>query len=389
MAFIQQLAQKCLNRLLSSRCLIVPKFNQAVILSACEDSTIAVANGLLDYPVRRVYVISSQQSVGRHPDISDKIRFVKRYSLMAVWLLLSSRYIFFTHGLTSRPRPSSQTTVNLWHGVGFKTIGILHGGSPIPADWSVVTGDVYKDIHSRAFGVPIETVVDTGLPRNDRLFLYADQKESVLAKANVENKYDKVVFWLPTYRDTPDDPLCDDDGDTENMFCVPGFDVERFNSFLAERNTLCIAKQHPLATRARHKSLSNILFIDDRWLSQHQLSLYMLVATADCLISDVSSVMVDYCLLDRPILCMMTDIENYIKLRGVTLSPIRQWLPATIVERLDEFLPELDKILKGRDKSKEKRHQLTKKFFTTGADGATKRLLDVVFFEDKIKTTGS
>ena len=379
MAFVQLLAQKCLNRLLSSRCLIVPKFNHAVILSACEDSTIAVANGLLDYPVRKVYVISSQKSVGRHPDFSDKIRFVKRYSFMAVWLLLSSRYIFFTHGLASRRRPSSQTTVNLWHGVGFKTIGILHGGDPIPADLSVVTGDVYKDIHSRAFGVPIETVVDTGLPRNDRLFLYSDQKESVLAKANVENKYDKVVFWLPTYRDTPYASLCDGDPDTGNMFCVPGFDIERFNGFLAERNTLCIAKQHPLATKTDHESLSNILFIDDRWLSQHQLSLYMLVAIADCLISDISSVMVDYCLLDRPILCMMTDIENYIKLRGVTLSPIREWLPATIVEQVDRFLPELDKILHGHDESKDKRHQLTEKFFSSPTSGATKRLLDVVF----------
>ncbi len=388
-AFIKQLVIKGVHHVLSTFSLMVPKWNQAVLFSACEDSTIAVANGLLDYPVRRVYVIVRHQSSGRHPDLSDEIRLVKRNSFKAFWLLLSSRYVFFTHGLTRRPTPSSQTTVNLWHGVGFKSIGRLNGGASIPADWSVVTGEVYKDIHSRAFGVPIETVVTPGLPRNDRLFLYADQKGQVLSQAKIQSHFDKVLFWLPTYRDHPGGKESKNDASAENVFYLPGFDIERFNRFLVERNTLCLVKPHPLAPKRDFESISNLRFIDDQWISQRQLTLYMLVAISDCLISDISSVMVDYCLLDRPMLVMMTDLDHYAQSRGVTLSPIRQWLPANVLEKTEDFLPELDRILQGRDGSREKRHQLTEKFFTIPADGATERLLDIVFEKAKVGESGN
>ncbi len=352
-----------------------PKFNWAVVISGCEDTSIVIGNGLLDSPVKRVFVLDSTSRPHRPKELSEKVHYVRRRTLKAFFLQLLSKYIFFTHGLGDFRASRRQVTVNLWHGAGYKRIGRLQGLQGVPSDYSVVSSPVYQDVHSRAFGVPLERNVITGMPRNDRLFLYAEQKKQILAQAGLASDYDKVLFWLPTFRQSGSH--CDG-VPTDNVFSVPNFDTGAFNRLLKENNALCLVKPHPLAPAFDHGSLSNVFFLDETWLQEHDLTLYSLLAVADCLISDVSSVVIDYIMLDRPIICMMADLEEYVQTRGVTLSPVRDWIPGPITEDADAFFVELQSLFGGTDVGQAKRRELMPKFHTHLDGHSTRRLLDLV-----------
>ena len=59
-----------------------------------------------------------------------------------------------------------------------------------------------------------------------------------------------------------------------------------------------------------------------RGYRERSLSLYELLGATDLLISDISSVVIDYLLLDRPIIHAFSDLGEYESSRGFTVEPI-------------------------------------------------------------------
>ena len=62
------------------------------------------------------------------------------------------------------------------------------------------------------------------------------------------------------------------------------------------------------------------------------------MGTADYLLTDYSSVWVDYCILQRPIGFVMNDIQEYKASRGVTIENLDEKLPGTIIDTFDKIL---------------------------------------------------
>ena len=58
-------------------------------------------------------------------------------------------------------------------------------------------------------------------------------------------------------------------------------------------------------------TLSNLVFINDAFLSDNGIINYELLGVADALLTDYSSVYYDYLLLDRPIGLCWDDYEEY------------------------------------------------------------------------------
>ena len=358
---------------------LCPKLCWAVIISDCNDTSITMANALAAYTPRRVYLVTGT-SPFYHPDeLNSSVRFLSRRSLRGYLLPIVCRYVFFTHGLSGLRSSCGQTFVNLWHGVGYKKVGLLSkGGTGVWADYTVVTSPLFQDVYSRSFGVPIESTLVTGLPRNDRLISGVEHKSEILDKAGIRSDFATIFFWLPTFRKTSDGAGADG-VPTDNLFSVPGFDTGEFNRLLAENNSLCIVKPHPLAPLFENESLSNLKFIDEQWLCDHRLTLYPLLSVADCLISDVSSVMVDYCLLDRPVICMMADMEEYLRTRGSVLEPLKDWIPGPVAQNSEELTEQLKLIFRGEDIGRERRRELAAKFNSHTDAHGTDRLIQAVF----------
>jgi CDP-glycerol glycerophosphotransferase (TagB/SpsB family) len=373
------LAKKTIFFLIGFLNRICPKFQWAIVVSDCNDTSITIANALVSSPVRRVYLVTGTCPFYRPDELDESVRFFSRRTLRGYLLPILCRYVFFTHGISGLHSASHQTFVNLWHGFGYKKVGLYaRGGTGVWADYTVVSSPLFQDVYSRSFGVPIESTLVIGLPRNDRLMSNITKKDEILAQAGIGTDFSSVIFWLPTFRKTTKGNRTDG-VPTDNVFSVPGFDTCAFNRLLAENNSLCIVKPHPLAPVFNNKSLSNLKFIDEQWLCDHRLTLYPLLSVADCLISDVSSVMVDFCLLDRPIICMMADIEEYLQTRGSVLEPLKDWIPGPVAEDSDELTEQLKLIFRGEDVGIDRRRELAVKFNSHTDAHGTDRLIKAVF----------
>lgn len=295
----------------------------------------------------------------------------------------TSKYIFSAHWKFPRFYTKKQIIVNLWHGVGHKKIGLMRGSSGIPADFTVATSELTKKAFAESFGVPEERVLISGYPRND-IMLRAKKDRNILKSRLNGNlsAYSKIIMWLPTFRTDTANNLTNGKP-VDNPFQIEGFNTTEFNSYLAEQNVLCIVKPHPLDfQKADGKKFSNVLVINDDWILAQGITLYHLVACTDIMVSDVSSIICDYLLLDQPIICFSTDFDEYKANRGFYFEDIEAWLPSKLVRTQPEFMNYLDGILTtGADPWEQQRKALKVEFFKYHDAGSTARLLRQIFPE--------
>jgi CDP-glycerol glycerophosphotransferase (TagB/SpsB family) len=363
----------------------IPKKKKIIVLGFpnCEPSAVAVANYLVthyDYPV----------FYGYDPNLPDKpFKLLnKRIKILSsggglteqakyFFHLFSAKYIFMTHGIPIEVFPKRQVIVNIWHGVFYKKLGLLIGGRAIKATTTVATSVLSKKMFAEAFGVAEQTVFISGYPRNDLLLRAKEQKKTIENILGITNKYNKIIIWLPTFRKSVTDSERNDGTEAGNPFYLKDFDVNEFDYFLKKHNALCFVKPHPMAVKYKVDSGNslNVAFIDDQWLSEKAVTLYDLVGITDILISDVSSIVIDYLLLDQPIICISEDFEEYKQTRGFYFTDMENWLPSKVLKDKNELYKELEIcITVGNNYSLQIRSRLKDKFFLYKNDKSTERL---------------
>ncbi len=375
---------KLLRLVLSFLNKLLPKFEGVVIepFPNSDSNSIELANYLArNYKLNIYFAISSGSDDSPKKLLHPSIIIIRSKSLVHIWLALTSKFIFFTHGTFMRKSSSKQTVVNLWHGVGHKKICTYLGLPGVPADITVATSDLTKSIFSKAFGVPEETVIISGYPRNDILIRAKSEKNRIKTKIDPKlNSFSKLLIWLPTFRQYKNESSNQHGIEVGNPFYIENFNVMYFNQLLKAENALCIIKPHPMAPQYNTAyGCDHLLFIDDGWVSKHDITLYDLIGCTDMLISDVSSVIVDYLLIDQPIICVSTDLEEYKQTRGFYFENIEDWLPSKVIRTEGEFFSYLKAILQtGHDSYEDKRRSLKNKFFKHFDGNSSKRLVEKV-----------
>jgi CDP-glycerol glycerophosphotransferase (TagB/SpsB family) len=207
--------------------------------------------------------------------------------------------------------------VNLWSGVPLKTFErdidnpksryfrLFHGSLPerfllgVMMPWHldrpdlvIATSAETKEITRRAFDLPAESVVVTGFPRNDILFspdTKHDWPESFSAAVD-NNHY--IFMYLPTYRDSGK-PFLD-------------LDWEELDKLMAHLGAIFFFKFHPDDKGAYEGALQNVVELPQ------QTDIYNMLGNTDALISDYSSIIFDYMLLDRPIIYYVPDLKEFV-----------------------------------------------------------------------------
>jgi CDP-glycerol glycerophosphotransferase (TagB/SpsB family) len=358
---------------------ILLKKNRVVIqmFPNFEDNGVAIANYLSKHYTIPIYLVNPTSSNSNLLENVDRINILRAKSLKSIYYLITSKYIFFTHGTVLNSFSNKQISFNLWHGYPYKAIGIFLGHTGILADYTASTSSHCQEIFSKIFDVDLNSVKITGFPRNDRLFGF--DRFKTLNKFNIdESKF--VFFWLPTYRKSVVGVFRTDGVDVGNPFCVKDFDVTYFNDFLKKNNAICIVKPHPMAPRYEQgNNFSNVIFIDDDRLHDNGLTLYPLLGVTDCLISDLSSVIVDYVLVDKPIICYAEDIEQYRTSRGLIFENLEEMIPGPLAQNKTAFYNILNEVVITKDLMPEKRRKL-RDFFHQHVDNmSTKRVVDTVF----------
>ena len=217
--------------------------------------------------------------------------------------------------------------LNTWHGCS-----INHCGNAVPGrkdfdfsniDYMCYESEYHKEILIRDFLCREDAMIPTGLPRNDTLYkTTADEVISLKKKMGLPlNK--KILLYTPTWRDSTDM------GKTYTI--NPPLTVKYWEKELKD-DYIMLMRIHAYTT--------NILGIEFNDFSRN-MSLYPdindLFKVADVLISDYSSCIADYSILERPIICFGYDYEEYCKIRGLYID-MEKDMPSGVKRTEDEVI---------------------------------------------------
>lgn len=245
-------------------------------------------------------------------------------SIKGVWHALTSKYWFF-NSYTSDIMyclSGNAVCVNLWHGVGLKRAefnivsGALadryqkrsfkerffHPESFKRPDYFLSSTPFQSSMFAKAFRIEEQNCLNLGYPRNRILtcshserLSFVDRYESKETLALIEccKKYNKVYIYMPTWRDSQRD-----------LF-VQNMDLGRLNRLFADREELLLLKPHA-NTIASETQWSNIVFVDGR------SDIYPILPYTDVLITDYSSILYDYLLMDnKDVILYLYDYASY------------------------------------------------------------------------------
>jgi hypothetical protein len=321
---------------------IVPQ-SRSVVLSVFPESEgngLEVARALMErYDGRVVWLRESGAAPAEVVELAeDGMVLVPKTSLRGLVAYLRAEVVLFTHGLYGSPRPTPwKPIVNLWHGDGPKDVRPDNGvGGLISSTWFVGSTRLFSDYQAAAFGVPEDHVLLTGNPRTDQL--WSPVAAERLGRLGITGGF---VVWMPTFRRTravgamrEQSEIGDTDADGHD-------EVRALLSGLRARGLQLVIKPHPMD--AEERLWDGAVTITDADLVAAGVSLYALLGTSSGLVTDYSSVWVDYLLLDRPMAFLVPDRDSYT--RQLLPADVLDWAPGELVgpeSPFAEFLDDLD-----------------------------------------------
>ena len=162
-------------------------------------------------------------------------------------------------------------------------------------------------------------------------------------------------------------------------------ELSNLNNTLCQTNALLIVKPHPMDAKAFDNVIgfSNIITITNEKLMQSGVQLYELLAETDGLLSDYSSVVIDYLILQKPIVMVMSDITEYKNSRGLVFDNMEDYVPGPIItniEGLKNYFINADII---DDEWSERRIQLSHFFHNNLDNQSCERVCNLIFGKKK------
>lgn len=303
---------------------------------------------------------------------TENITFVKHRTLKNLWFFYRSKYLIRTHSLWgNRYVKGRQKMCIAWHGMPLKSMSkyVKDKINSSDCEFLTSTSEVFNDELSISMGMTSNKCAVLGLPRNDFLF----KTTNVLKE--LYPGFDKYVIWMPTFRNA----VGYVDG-KDSKFGVPLLNFEnlkKVNDVLMETEKLLILKLHPwVGDRLKDINYSNIVNLRDSEINS-KITLYELIGQTDALITDYSSVYIDYLLINKPICFVFDDIEEYRKSRGFVFEPVEDVMPGERIDNINlliDWLRNFDK----EDKHMQERKRLLDLFHRYKDANSSKRVLDKI-----------
>lgn len=294
-------------------------------------------------------------------------------------VLCLAKYFFFTdaYGFARNCR-EDQIRIQLWHGCGFKTrVNFVRCEKRY--EYTTVISDLYARIHADIYGLRDDQVLVTGYAKQDWLFHSIAEKQLTKLGIPLNKKY---IFWLPTFR-TAKESL----SQLNELQCVSETGLPILYSkdmlmlidkVLAEHEMVLIVKLHPFQDRDKIDctGFENIVLLENEQLLDADIQINQVLGWADALISDYSSVAVDYLLLNRPIAFTLDDVDAYESSRGFVFDNIKEWMPGVEIYDANDFRHFVEDVASGLDVSAQKRNKIRQQMYRYYDDKNCARILE-------------
>lgn len=268
--------------------------------------------------------------------------------------------------------PSKRTQIiQLWHGAGaFKKFGlsteenkaverqVIRANSRITHLF--ITSKQVLPFYQEAFGVPCDRIFVTGIPVTDVYFKEEKRKQ---ARERFYGQYPqlmgkKILLYTPTFRKT----------EKENIGIMEQFDVSQIKKILGDSWVILI-KMHP------KYPVSNIPENSFCYNMTNYSQITDLYFVSDMLITDYSSTIVEYVLLDKPVILYAYDGQEYD--RGFYRS-----YEATVPGPVAHNQEELFALLLDDQKESQKRQNFAKLQYDYRDSKSSERILSILEMTD-------
>lgn len=289
---------------------------------------------------------------------------------------LRAGHVFYTAGQVPIKPSRKQCVIHMDHGnANFKCQGRLAGSTDLGDELffthRIAPSEYFIPTMAKEWGCKESNMVVCGDPMCDQLLQYPKNSYDL-------SKYDKVLMWMPTFRQS--DYYGINDTTMEEIVPIfPESSYEELNARLAKYNILLLVKIHGQQktdhVKCRHFShlriYTNEEFVNDGYETYHMM------AQSDGLIGDYSSASLQYLMLDRPQAYVVPDLEEYGKNRTFVFPNVEEYMGGHIVKSQDDFWQFLDDFANGRDVYKEKRNRIYDIVYKYHDDKSCERIVEV------------
>lgn len=227
--------------------------------------------------------------------------------------------------------------IQVWHAAGaFKTFGYSRmgrPGGPSPRSINhknytkaVVSSEGVRENYAEGFGITIDKVYASGVPRSD-IFFDEEYKEYVTKTLYAKYPYlqkKKVILFAPTFRGN---------GQASAHYPFETLNLKKLYDELHE-DYVFLFKIHPFVQNKFNIPYEYADFFYD--FSDYREINDLLLVT-DILITDYSSVCFEYALLNRPMLFFAFDVEKYIEDRDFYYN-FFDFIPGPLLKSTQEII---------------------------------------------------
>ncbi|MGC4893754.1 bifunctional glycosyltransferase/CDP-glycerol:glycerophosphate glycerophosphotransferase [Micromonospora sp. DT31] len=342
---------------------------------SCNPAAIYEAARRLAPEIRGVWIVRRDRVDTLPPGVEYVVAGTREYHRVlarAHWLINNVNFPDFV-----RKRPGS-VHVQTHHGTPVKVMGLDQQRYPVGAmgmnfadllrrmdrwDYSISSNRFSTQMWERAYPADY-TTLEVGYPRNDRL-VRATVEDCLRARAGLGIGPDEhVVLYAPTHREH-----------------LPGwwppFDPDRLRDVLGPHGRVLMRSHyfHDRDRRPRGPAAGAVLDVSEY---ERVEDLYL---AADVLVTDYSSAMFDYAVLDRPIVVYAPDWDAYRVARGVYFDLLAE--PPGAVARDFPGLLEVFRSGAVRDEAAKRARATFRERFCAHDDGhAAERVVRRVFLGD-------
>ena len=307
-------------------------------------------------------------------------------------IIIANSYTFL-----NIPKKENQLLVNLWHGSGVKAHDYYdHDLNPrhvikLQKYFELVDLMCVHSLDDRfklsaMLHFDLRKMYVTGQPRLDLVNSLDGRKKLVQLFGEDIKKYKSIIFFAPSYRAN----MSCHAGKiySDNIFRLDDFDNEKLNEVLEKKNAALVYKLHPIEQTAftgRIFSMSEHCFeLTDQMLFEKDIRYDELLNAFNIMISDYSSIVYDYLLLDRPIVYLLPDFEEYKNAKGFVFSNIDAYMPGEKAYTFEALLKALEKAFENPEEYKLARQNVILNRFDYTDGKSTERCFNQILNFKKI-----
>lgn len=303
-------------------------FPQCYVEKGLKENTLAVLDALVKQNSNiRICVLyysnTYKQDKQRQEYLKySNVNYVDIMSLRGLYILMQAKNIFVSHGhhdlYWKGIYADKHNVVNVWHGIPIK--GIRHTSKEVyrkafleeedrTNSFVVASSEVDQVKMQNSFNMHIDKVLITGLPRNDFLHCTDAMLPQTLLQQQSEIKEilagRKLVLFAPTWRNTKGSDEIKNDFLSHLDF---DYGSDMLHKSLQENNMVLGLRLHPNIKNQKYHH-DNVINLSSSIFPSTQV----ILRNTEILITDYSSIWIDFIQLRRKVIGYFPDHEHYLK----------------------------------------------------------------------------